>query len=112
MKKGIAKAEVNNEPSLTIPAQTRTPLEAFKMLRAGQPIDLVQGYYEKKGLVTKDFYMMDKTERLRALAQFREQESMYRSDYEEQLKQYQSQFKNEVNENNQPGDRQGSEQKE
>lgn len=83
MRKGVATPEVNNEPKLTIPVKTRTPLEAFKMLRAGQPIDQAAGYYANNGTLEPDFFMMDPIEKLHALARYREMEAEAKADMEE-----------------------------
>lgn len=71
MKQGKVTAEFNGKPSLTIPVKTRTPLEAFQMLRQGHPIDTMAGYYDKEGLIEDDFWMMDKTAKLHKLAELR-----------------------------------------
>lgn len=72
MRRAIAKPEKNNGEKLTIPARTRSPLEAFKMFEAGQNIDLVAGYYEQEGYLEPDFYMMDKIGKLKELNKYRE----------------------------------------
>lgn len=66
MKKGIATPQENNGLKLTIPVKTRTPLEAFTMLRQGQPIDTMAAYYSED--IKDDFWMMDKTAKLHKLA--------------------------------------------
>jgi len=71
MRKGNAKPEKNSGNKLTIPVKTRSPIEAVKMLRQGQPIDRIAGYYEKEGLITKDFHFMDRIEKLHMLAECR-----------------------------------------
>lgn len=87
MRKGNAKPEQNNGQKLTIPARTRSPLEAFKMFEAGQNIDLVAGYYEKEGYVEPDFYMMDHIGKLKELNKYREmkkeKEGIIQKAYEE-----------------------------
>jgi len=74
MRKGIATPEKNNGPKLTIPVRTRTPLEAFQMLRQGQPIDIMAGYYEREGMIEKDFFMMDKLEKHHKIAELKQRE--------------------------------------
>lgn len=71
MRKGIVTPERNTGNKLTIPVKTRSPIEAFKLLRQGQPIDRIAGYYEKEGLITKDFHFMDHIEKLHMLAEVR-----------------------------------------
>lgn len=84
MKRGIATPERNTLPSLTIPVRTRSPIEAFKMLRQGQPIDQAVGYYEDHGIeVEKDFFLMDKVEKLHKLAEYRDRMARHKSDYED-----------------------------
>lgn len=73
MKTGIATAESNGQPKLTIPVKTRSPLEAFQMLRAGQAIDVIGQAYHDQGYVGKDFFMMDKLEKLHKVAELREE---------------------------------------
>ena len=74
MRKGIATPEKNSGIKLALPVRTRTPLEAFQMLRQGQPIDIMAGYYEKEGMIEKDFYMMDKIEKLHKIAELKQRE--------------------------------------
>jgi len=71
MRKGIVSPERNSGRKLTIPVKTRSPLEAFTMLRQGQQIDRIAGYYEKEGLIKKDFHFMDRIEKLHMLAECR-----------------------------------------
>jgi len=82
MRKGTATPERFNGRSITIPAQTRSPLEAFKMLRAGQPVDIMAGYYERQGMEIGDFHLKDKLEKLRILAEFRENLKRHQTDIE------------------------------
>lgn len=72
MKKGIAKPDKNSGKKMVLLAQTRNPVEAFAMLKAGHPIDQAAGYYEKQGVDISDFYMMDKIGKLQALAAYKE----------------------------------------
>ena len=74
--------EKNNSPKLTIPVKTRTPLEAYKMLLAGQPIDQIGQMYHIQDKVDKDFFMMDKTEKLRKIAELRAEADASKSDIE------------------------------
>jgi len=76
MRKGIATPEKNSGLKLTIPCRTRTPLEAFQMLRQGQPIDIMAGYYEREGMIEKDFYMMDKLEKFHKIAELKLREKV------------------------------------
>jgi len=100
MKKGIASAERNTKPSITMVIKTRTPLEAFQMLRMGQPIDTMAAYYDDKELLDKDFWMMDKTEKLHHLADLKKLES----DLDRNITFYQDEIKtnhiNKLNEQN------------
>lgn len=66
MRKGTATPETNKGLKITMPVKTRTPLEAFQMLRQGHPIDVMAGYYSDH--IQDDFWMMDKTAKLHALA--------------------------------------------
>lgn len=84
MRKGIANPEKNNGKRLTIPARTRSPLDAFKMFEAGQNIDLVAGYWEQEGYVEPDFYMMDHIGKLQALNRYR----TMKIEKEKEMKQY------------------------
>jgi len=68
-KYGEVRSHRTSSPSLTIPVKTRTPLEAFQMLRQGQPIDIMAGYYNED--IKDDFWMMDKTAKLHALAELK-----------------------------------------
>lgn len=68
MRTGIATPEKNSGKKLTIPVKTRSPIEAFQMLRQGNPIDRIAGYYEKEGMLSKDFHFMDKIEKLHMLS--------------------------------------------
>lgn len=74
MKHGIAKAEKNKNPSLTINVKTRSPIEAFKMLRQGHPVDQMIGYYDVQGFPMDDVWMLDTTAKLHKLAEFRAME--------------------------------------
>lgn len=76
MKTGTAAAEKNTGRKLTIPVKTRSPIEAFQMLRQGQPIDTMAAYYDDQ--VGDDFWMMDKTAKLHKLAELKEREGYFR----------------------------------
>lgn len=72
MNKGKATAERNRvNPSMTLNVKTRSPMEAFQMLRLGHPIDKMSAYYDDKGLLTEDFWMLDKTAKLHKLVELR-----------------------------------------
>lgn len=88
MRKGIAKGEVNNKGSLTIPVRTRTPLEAFQMLRAGQPVDQALAYYIDQNEADKDLFMMDKVEKLHAIAEYRNRAEYARKVFDDDLIKY------------------------
>jgi len=63
--------------------QTRSPLEAFNMLRMGHPIDRMAGYYEENGRgLPEDFYMMDPIGKLHALSEIRNYVMEKKSDVE------------------------------
>lgn len=89
MRKGIATPETRNNPKLTIVVKTRTPLEAFQMLRMGQPVDQQLGYYleEYEG---KDLHLMDNIEKLHLLAHFKQLKATHQSDYNYLLTQIQA----------------------
>lgn len=82
MKSKTGKPDFNRGKKLVIPAKTRSPLEAVKMLRAGQPIDQMAGYYAGSGILEKDFYMMDDIDKLHALAGYRELMAIHKKDIE------------------------------
>lgn len=86
-----AKAEKNNGQKLTIPVHTRTPLEAFRMLEVGQPVDVLKGYYEGQGVeIDKDFQLMDHIEKLKQLNHYRSVLESRKSEFENLQKQYES----------------------
>jgi len=82
VKFGTTTPDRNSGLKLVIPVKTRTPLEALQMLRAGQPIDVAAGYYSESGILEKDFYMMDDIDKLHALAAYREQMAIAKTDME------------------------------
>lgn len=88
MRKGIAKAEVNMHKSLTIPVRTRSPLEAFQMLRAGQPVDQALAYYVDQNGEEKDLFLMDKVEKLHAIAEFKSRADYAKKVFESDLEEY------------------------
>jgi len=75
-----ARPEINNGPHLTIPVKTRTPLEAFELLKQGNPVDVMGGYYQEEGYAGDDFFMLDKTAKLHKLAEFRQLEEQCKAD--------------------------------
>lgn len=83
MRKGTATPERNTSPKLVIPVQTRSPLEAFNLLRMGHPIDRMMGYYADSGILEKDPYMMDTVEKFHALAAYKELSMKHKDDLEE-----------------------------
>jgi len=91
MRKGIASPEKNSGIKLTIPCRTRTPLEAFQMLRQGQPIDIMAGYYEREGMIEKDFYMMDKLEKYHKIAELKMREKIAKQEIDAVQRQYNEQ---------------------
>lgn len=84
-KFGNVTSHRTSSPSLTIPVKTRTPIEAFHMLRQGHPIDTMGAYYEEQGTLGSDFWMMDKTAKLHALAYLKADNAQRKSDIESQL---------------------------
>jgi len=93
MRKGIASSEKNSGIKLTIPCRTRTPLEAFQMLRQGQPIDIMAGYYEREGMIEKDFYMMDKLEKFHKIAELKQREAVAKQEIDAVQRQYNESLK-------------------
>lgn len=82
MRGGTAKPEVNSGKKLTLPARTMSPVEAYKALRQGQAIDQIGQMYHVSGHVDKDFFLMDKTEKLHKLQELRERRDIYKNDAE------------------------------
>jgi len=100
MRKGAVSPERNSGNKLTIPVKTRSPLEAFQMLRQGQTIDRIAGYYEKEGMITKDFHFMDRIEKLHMLADCRALMDRSKTEIEEAYSDYvnnQNKLKDEQN---------------
>lgn len=85
-----AKPEKNNGKKMTQVIQTRTPIEALKMLRAGQPIDLMLGYYVERGEATKDVYMMDKIEKLHLIEELKQNKVAIKEDIAQKLREEES----------------------
>jgi len=99
MKKGIATSEKNNGLKITMPVKTRTPIEAFVMLRQGHPIDQAAAYYEDRDVLPSNFFMMDKTAKLHKLAELREMERNAQESHDylvEELRNLNSQHNEEV----------------
>lgn len=57
--------------SLTIPDQGFNLTHAMQQYKKGQLIERVKGYYDQQGMESPDFNMMDKFQKLQALADFR-----------------------------------------
>jgi len=98
MRKGIATPEKNSGLKLTIPCRTRTPIEAFQMLRQGQPIDIMAGYYEREGMIEKDFYMMDKLEKFHKIAELKMREKVAKEENAAIQRQYNESIKQQKHE--------------
>jgi len=88
-----AKPEYNSGKKMTQVIQTRTPLEALKMLRAGQPIDLMLGYFVDRGEATKDVYMMDRIEKLHLLEELKENQRQIKEDVKQKMREQQESLK-------------------
>jgi len=97
MKRGKASPEKNGKPSITIHVKTRTPHEAFNLLRQGHPIDLTAGYYDQDGTIPEDFWMMDKTAKLHFLADLKQQEKDLQVSMDQQTNEIQKLIKDEQN---------------
>lgn len=91
MRRGIATPEKNSGIKLAIPCRTRSPLEAFQMLRQGQPIDIMGGYYEKEGMIEKDFFLMDKLEKFHKIAELKMRETIAKQEIDAIQRQYNEQ---------------------
>jgi len=99
----VAKGSPTPKTKITQIIQTRTPMEAWKMLRAGQPIDQMLGYYVDRGEAEKDVYMMDKLDKLHLLTELKERSKMLKdeiqtkvSDHNANLKQIEDERKSEA----------------
>jgi len=88
MRRGLATPERNLGRSLTIPVKTRTPIEAFRMLQAGQPVDQALAYYVDQNGEEKDLFMMDRIEKLHAIAKFKAQAAAAKAAYEADYAEY------------------------
>jgi len=86
-----AKPDKNNGVKLTMVVKTRSPIEAYHMLRQGQPIDQAIGYYVENGVLDKDIFLMDNVEKLHTLAKFRELKEQHKSDIEQMVSDYEQQ---------------------
>lgn len=84
MRKGTATPEKNKGEKLVIPVRTMNVLEAYAALNMGHNIDIMAGYYEKEGVLQPDFFMMDRVNKLHALAGYREQLKEAKAKYESQ----------------------------
>jgi len=93
-----AKPQRNNGKKLTKLIQTRSPIDAMRMLRAGQPIDIMLGYYVDRGEATKDVYMMDKLEKLHLLEELKQNQLAIKSDIEQKMREHQESLKQQTNE--------------
>jgi len=80
LRTGKVTPERNKGQKLTMVCSTRTPLQAFQMLRMGHPIDQMAGYYDEQGILEPDFYMMDKVQKLHALAKYKEMAATAKTD--------------------------------
>jgi len=90
MRSKQATPEVNLHKSLTIPVRTRTPLEAFKLLRAGQPVDQALAYYTDQNGADKDLFLMDKVEKLHAIRKFKTEAEYAKKQYQADYAEYQA----------------------
>jgi len=80
-----AKPEFNSGKKLTQVIKTREPLEALQMLRAGQPIDIMLGYYVERGEASKDVYMMDRLEKLHMLEELKENQRQIEEEFKDKI---------------------------
>jgi len=90
MRRKQATPEVNLHKSLTIPVKTRTPIEAFIMLRAGQPVDKMLAYYTDQNGADKDLFLMDKVEKLHAIRKYKDEAEYAKKQYQADYAEYQS----------------------
>jgi len=88
-----AKPEINTGKKMTQIIQTRSPLEAMKMLRAGHPIDTMLGYYVKSGEATKDVFMMDKLEKLHLLEELKQNQLQIKEDVQQKMREHNESLK-------------------
>jgi len=93
-----AKPEFNSGKKLTQIVQTRTPIEALKMLRAGQPIDIMLGYFVDRGEATKDVFMMDRLEKLHLLEELKENQRQIQEDIKQKMLEHEESLKQQINE--------------
>jgi len=95
MKKRVfpqAKPEPNNGKKITQLVQTRSPIDALKMLRAGQPIDIMLGYYVERGEADEDVFKMDRLEKLHKLEELKSRKDIFEKEIADKIN-IQSQFK-------------------
>ena len=67
----MARPEPNNGKKLTQLVQTRSPIDALRMLRAGQPIDVMLGWYVERGEADDDVFKMDRLDKLHKLEELK-----------------------------------------
>jgi len=84
MKKGVATPERNSGEKLVLVVRTRTPLEAYNMLKAGQPVDQAIGWYQQQteDVNPQDLFMMDTPQKLRYINELKERVAIQKSDVE------------------------------
>jgi len=84
MKKGIARPEYNSGEKLAIVVRTRTPIEAYRMLKAGMPVDQAVGWYQSQNLngEVQDISMMDTPQKLRYILDLKSQIAIQKTDLE------------------------------
>ena len=66
-----ARPEPNNGKKLAQLVATRSPIDALKMLRAGQPIDVMLGWYVETGQAEADVFQMDRLDKLHKLEELK-----------------------------------------
>jgi len=97
----VAKPEFNSGKKLTQIVQTRTPIQALQMLRAGQPIDIMLGYFVDRGEATKDVFMMDRLEKLHLLEELKENQRQIQEDVKQKMREHQESLNQQNNEQKQ-----------
>lgn len=88
--------ERNNGPKLTIPVKTRSPLEAITMLRKGDNIDQMVGYYTDHGIDTTDFFLKDRIQKLHMLNNYRDRVKELEEKKQSLTNQIQTEYEKEV----------------
>jgi len=68
------------------------------MLRQGHPIDVTAGYFDEKGQISDDFWMLDKTSKLYRLAELREDEKHLQAEIKNKYKEYVEATQNRIQE--------------